>query len=316
MKRRMCSVGFVVLQLVLAQLLPAAGQQESSGREQLQEYVAQLRTNPDDQGLRERIIKLALTLQPRPASPEGALEAEGAAEYAAKHAGSKEDFAKAGDLYDKALLIAPWNAKDYFNAAVCREKAEQYNPAINDYKLYLVGAPDASDRDEVLKKIGAMKYAANQSSPQAIAERNARQAQAAAEVQQQEERNFLNSLNGNRYSCWFPHRPHTAAAVFVLDIRGGQAIFGEYQTYPNPDQWNYDELGRALLTGKHFRMDADVTDGTTFTVSDDGLDVVVRGSRSGPFQCSLEDKLRMTRLRPSTDASENGGWRGAGLRSE
>ena len=43
-----------------------------SAREQLDQWVTQLRTNPGDNALRERIIKLAQEIKPAPAVPEEA----------------------------------------------------------------------------------------------------------------------------------------------------------------------------------------------------------------------------------------------------
>ena len=39
---------------------------------QLKHYIAELQKSPDDQALREKIIKLALTLNPKPEIPEAA----------------------------------------------------------------------------------------------------------------------------------------------------------------------------------------------------------------------------------------------------
>ena len=44
-------------------------EKSASPREQLQQYVSELQKKPDDQALREKIIKLAVTLEPKPAIP-------------------------------------------------------------------------------------------------------------------------------------------------------------------------------------------------------------------------------------------------------
>jgi hypothetical protein len=46
--------------------------QSLSPREQLQQYIADLQKKPDDQALREKIIKLARGMKPAPAVPKEA----------------------------------------------------------------------------------------------------------------------------------------------------------------------------------------------------------------------------------------------------
>ncbi|HEY5042546.1 MAG TPA: hypothetical protein VIK53_11140 [Verrucomicrobiae bacterium] len=53
--------------------------------------VADLQKSPGDDALREKIIKLALTLNPKPATPDEAITHEGAAEYAFKNAKANSD---------------------------------------------------------------------------------------------------------------------------------------------------------------------------------------------------------------------------------
>ena len=159
-----------------------AGQNQAptqSPREQLNEDIAQLQKSPSDDALREKIIKLALTIQPTPAIPREAVEHEGAAEYAFKNAKSPADFTQAAGEYEKALLIAPWVAADYFNLGLAREKSGDLQKAIDSYRLYLLASPEAKDADDVIKRIGALKFRLQKSQQQ----------QAAAAQQQQEQAN-------------------------------------------------------------------------------------------------------------------------------
>ena len=128
-------------------------------REQLTQYVVDLQKNPSDDALRERIIKLALTLQPPPAEPAEAHETAGAATYAFKNASSPDDCSKAGDLFGKALLVAPWIADLYYNQGLSYEKAKRLDDAIKAFHFYLMAAPRAEGADQVLEKIGGLKYA-------------------------------------------------------------------------------------------------------------------------------------------------------------
>lgn len=173
-------------------LIASSGHSQNSRttpREQLRQYVAQLQQNPNDNDLREKIIKLALTIEPAPEIPDEAKENEGAAEWAFKHAQNKDDFASAAKQYQKSLLVAPWVARDYFNLALYEEKAGLYDKAITNYNLYILAAPDAKDHDEVIKKIGAMKYAAEHTTPAAEAAKQ-------EEQRTEEQEDSLKSVDG------------------------------------------------------------------------------------------------------------------------
>ena len=110
-----------LLLLIFGLLMLANTASAESPREQLQQLTAQLQNSPDDEALREKIIALALTLNPKPATPDAVAMAEGAAEYAFKHALTNSDFSDAAKQYEKALLLAPWLADDYFNCGVAHE---------------------------------------------------------------------------------------------------------------------------------------------------------------------------------------------------
>lgn len=127
-------VWFLVLTVTLIVDVPA--QQALSPREQLIQYVADLQKNPEDQALREKIIKLALTLNPKPIVADDAIEHEGAAESAFNAAKTDSDFGKSAAEYEKALLIAPWVAADYYNLGVAWEKAGYGQKAIPAFQLY------------------------------------------------------------------------------------------------------------------------------------------------------------------------------------
>src|ERR1700738_3831653 len=121
---------------------------QENPREQLKQYVADLQKSPDDQALREKIIKLALTLDPKPAIPEDAerFMARGAA--AIKDAKVESDFKDAAQEFEKATLAAPWLANAYYNLGVAQSKAGDYGGAARSLKLYLLAAPDAPDVKE------------------------------------------------------------------------------------------------------------------------------------------------------------------------
>jgi tetratricopeptide (TPR) repeat protein len=136
--------------------------------DQLQQLTVQLQQSPGDQALREKIIALALTINPKPAMPDAAIMAEGAAEYAFKNAKVTSDFSDAAKQYEKALLLAPWLAADYFNCGVAHEKAGENQEAIHSFSLYLLASPNADDAVAVKKRIGGLQYAAQKTSPDQV----------------------------------------------------------------------------------------------------------------------------------------------------
>ena len=127
-------------------------------QEILNQYISDLQKNPNDNALREKIIKLAQQLQPPPVVPEETIKYEGRAEAAVRNAKTPEDYLDASKEYRKALLLAPWAASYYFNLGVVLEKAGKPDEAIKSLRLYLLAAPNAQDTREVQKRIAGLEY--------------------------------------------------------------------------------------------------------------------------------------------------------------
>jgi len=106
-------------------------------------------------------------MRPVPKTPEEVAIHEGAAEYAFKNAKMDGDFEEAAKEYERALLIAPWLATNYFNCGIAYEKARKYDAAIRNLNFYLIAAPDAQDAYDVRKRIGGLKYAAKKAENEA-----------------------------------------------------------------------------------------------------------------------------------------------------
>lgn len=130
-----------------------------SPREQLQQMVEQLQKTPNDNALRERIIKLAAEIKPARAVPPEAEQFEGRAEYALKSAKSETEMLDAAREYLKAVNAAPWFAGYYFNLCTILEKANRPAEAMRACKLYLTAAPEALDAGDVRKRIAGLDYA-------------------------------------------------------------------------------------------------------------------------------------------------------------
>ena len=165
--------------------------------DQVTQLIAQLQKSPNDQALREKIINLALTLNPKPAIPIAVTRAEGAAEYAFKNAKSNSDYSDAAKQYEKALLLAPWLAADNFNCGVAHEKAGENTAAIRSFKLYLLAAPNADDVLAVNKRIGGLQYADQKAEDkQAVLAKQEADERAAQVRQAQADEALIKSLDG------------------------------------------------------------------------------------------------------------------------
>lgn len=150
-------VWFFVLILLMASSLVFA-QDISAKREQFRQLVADLQKSPDDEALRVRIIQLALTLDPKPATPDAAERSMVRGTAAIKEASSERDFRAAALEFENATLIAPWLANAYYNLAIAQSKAGYYGDAARSLRLYLLAAPEATDAREAKTMMYQMEY--------------------------------------------------------------------------------------------------------------------------------------------------------------
>lgn len=198
-----------LLQLAMASVLSIAllftgsdSNGQSGPREQLNQMVTQLRSNPGDNALREKIIKLAQTIKPAPAVSEEARGhfVEGTA--IAKSARSPAQQTLAVQSFQEALKVAPWWGDAYYNLAVAQELAGQFDAAQASLKLYILtnpGEKDARDAQDRIYALNAKKRLA-QNSPATAADR---------------ERNFLASLEG---ATW-RGEPHSDSSIGLYQRR-------------------------------------------------------------------------------------------------
>jgi hypothetical protein len=129
----------------------------ASPKAQLDAYVAELQSSPDDQALREKIIRLAKKEKPK--TPEGLTKLLGKGTYIIKHAQNPADFKDAVDAFKQASLLAPWKGSIYYNLGVAQEKAGDPQGAVNSFNLYLLAEPHAKDKEQVQERIGGLEYA-------------------------------------------------------------------------------------------------------------------------------------------------------------
>lgn len=121
------------------------------------QYVEELKRNPADNALREKIIKLALTMKPSPTLPEDAERHMARGTTFARKAADAAGYKKAIAEFEAAANIAPWLALAYFNLGVIQEKAALYTEAIQSLQFYLMAAPDAKNARDVKNKVYALE---------------------------------------------------------------------------------------------------------------------------------------------------------------
>ena len=133
---------FVVTLTFLALDMVAYAQ---SPREQLQQLTIQLQHTPNDNALREWIIKFGVDIKPAPAVPEEARRSFMEGVTIVKLAKDVESQKLAIGSFSEALKIAPWWGDAYYNLAVTQELTGQLNDAERTLKWFLLTNPGESE---------------------------------------------------------------------------------------------------------------------------------------------------------------------------
>lgn len=154
---------------ILTFLAIVASASAQSPREQLQQMVEQLQKTPNDNALRERIIKLAPTLKPAPALPDAAITFEGRAQFAFKNAKSESDFLVAAQEYEKAVAAAPWVPGYYSDLCTIYEKAGKFADAKRHCGFYLITLTDPAQMTDLKRRIAGLEYGIEKSNSQQAA---------------------------------------------------------------------------------------------------------------------------------------------------
>jgi len=143
--------------VVLSGLAAQAAKKPSSSPEALLQSIDDLKKNPGDAILREKIIKRAQSTKPSPAIPEEAERSMARGTVFAQKAADSAGYRKAIAEFEAATNTAPWLALAYYNLGVVQEKAGLYVEAIQSLKFYLMAAPDAKNARDVKNKIYALE---------------------------------------------------------------------------------------------------------------------------------------------------------------
>jgi len=152
----------LVIMVLLVSATPALAAQSGKksnavSQDTLNQYIEDLKKKPQDNALREKIIKLALTMKPAPAVPENAERNMARGTAFAQKAADMAGYKKAIAEFESAANSAPWLALAYYNLGVVQEQAELYIETIQNLKFYLMAAPEARNAREVKNKIYSLE---------------------------------------------------------------------------------------------------------------------------------------------------------------
>jgi len=256
--------GLLVVMFVFVSVVQAQTPQET-----LNQYIADLRKKPDDNALREKIIRHVQTMRPAPAIPVEVDELVGQAKYAFKHAKSQKDYLDAVEAYKKVVTIVPWVADYYYNLGVAQEQAGQLEDAIKNFNLYLLAPADAKDAREARERIGGLKYAAKK------AERASSQPPV-AEVKRDPFEDLLRKINGRRYTYRY-----TEGSLGVIDVMGKMFVMGTVFANGQYSEWT-GEGARVPIVGREtaIRLNPSFQTGwaasRTYIISEDGERLTLR----------------------------------------
>jgi tetratricopeptide (TPR) repeat protein len=221
---------------VCAALPVAAVAEEAALQDMLSACVSDLRENPADTALRERIIRLAQEMDPPPAIPEEARRHFDRASALLADAKPPADGAGAADEFRQALLVAPWWAEAYMSLGLALETAGRPDDAIASFRLFLATHPQG----EALRSAQDAVARNEAKAEKAVRDRVLAAGRASAELKARQEAvkagrakgpgEFPESIDGARYAFRYSGTVALTGAavdyVDTLDVRGNTATEG------------------------------------------------------------------------------------------
>jgi hypothetical protein len=197
----------------------------SQDTKQLGSLSAKLKSAPDDDALREQIIKLALSMDPVPATPEDAIRHASRAIAAGELAKQTKDYGDTITEYQEASLAAPWLPEPYFALALIEEARGDYGAELKDLKFYVMCETDAAKAQKGKERLYQVEYKkekadqANTAKKQAAdAEEREQQERAADAAKAEEERRQRNARLDGR--VWVYHDRTTGCDPEIRFVQG------------------------------------------------------------------------------------------------
>jgi tetratricopeptide (TPR) repeat protein len=268
--KKICLAVLFIIVLAWA-LQPLVHAQSSNAQQTLSQYISKIQKNPNDNALREKIIRHVQGMRPVPTIPEEARRYFVKATTLQKGAKDIGGYGLAVNAYNEALLIAPWWPEAYYNLSLALEQSGRFDDAAGALKLYLLtnpGSPDvraAQDRIYALEAKKEMAQAeklakeagvkARESSPEAIAERK-----------RQQEQKLVKSLDGAVYTL-------TESGGFLqrIEIKDGE---GDWKIFNNNMLGHHT---KSVIVGREFTGFTDSSGFVArFTISEDGNTITKR----------------------------------------
>jgi len=250
----------------------AAPAQSPTPQQTLQQDIADLQRNPDDHLLREKIIQLAMEMNPPPEIPAEARRHMSRGVAAVEDGKTKEDFLDACNEFRQALALAPWLPNGYRNLAIAQNKAGRYNEALASLNFYRLTKPAPADVEWAEDLQSKVEYrrdkAAKESSPETVAAK-----------QQSEYDGWLKQLDGAQWQNNLSDPGSCADNYFELhgqEIRMGWITVrpGAPTCHANPSLGEGWSVARATLNGHNFTY-ADAYSTSNGTITDDGQLIIV-----------------------------------------
>jgi hypothetical protein len=281
MKARMSCSGVLFALLFMVGVI-AVQAQSANPQEILNQYISDLQKNPDDTALREKIIALALTMNPPPEVPAEAKRHMSRGVAAVEDAKTSDDFKDACDEFRQATTLAPWLANGYRNLAIAQDKARMYNESLASLRLYFLTKPSPSDVDwaEALKS--KVEYRKEKAGKEAEAKAKESRPEAIAARKQSTFDTFLAGLDGRRYVSIYK-----APAGITIDIRGRVFVFGLVNVtdsmgfHPGYRQGGFPGPNPTAIQGMEtvVQINSEILVSATFIISADGSSITRHTTR-------------------------------------
>ncbi len=148
----------IILFSFIVMLTPLLAYSSDTAGEQLNQYLSELRKNPNDAALREKIIRHVQTMRPAPSVPEETKRSMVRGKMAFEAAKTDADFRDAVAELQKAADAAPWLPAPYYNLGLAQERSGDLEGAIRSFRLYLLAAASANDAEAVKTRIYGLEY--------------------------------------------------------------------------------------------------------------------------------------------------------------
>jgi tetratricopeptide (TPR) repeat protein len=221
---------FVAMSVFLLIFVLLHSVQAQPPQEILTQYISDIQKNPNDNALREKIIRHLQMMKQKPEIPEEARRYFIEGNALVKAAKGAAGYGLALDSYRQCLLIAPWWAEAYYNHAVALDLSEMYDEAITALKLYIAANPggeEARKAKDRIYELGAKKKLAQQKDVSARG--------AATEKAVNPFDALLKRMAGRRYSYTLNWQGQNVTNI--IDVRGNRYVFGYIDNINYPGQY-------------------------------------------------------------------------------